>query len=61
MNSEYEENKEAEIEIRQNKYLNYRIEGDHRFMKQIVRTMLGCKSFISAKITIAGIETFNML
>ena len=60
-NSEYEENKENEIEIRQNKYLNNRIEGDHRFIKRVVRPMLGGKSFISAKITIAGIETVNMI
>jgi putative transposase len=61
LNSEYEENKEAEIEIRQNKYLNNLIEGDHRFIKRIVRPMLGFKSFASARITIAGIETVNMI
>lgn len=61
INSEYEENKEVEIEIRQNKYLNNRIEGDHRFIKRIVRPMLGFKSFASARITIAGIETVNMI
>jgi putative transposase len=61
INSEYEENEESQIEIRQNKYLNNRIEGDHRFIKRVVRPMLGFKSFISAKITIAGIETVNMI
>jgi len=61
MNSKYEQNNEGEIEIRQNKYLNNRIEGDHRFIKRIVRPMLGFKSFESARITIAGIETVNMI
>ena len=47
--------------IRANKYLNNRIEGDHRFIKKIVRPMLGFKSLSSAKITIAGIEIVHMI
>lgn len=37
------------IMIRQNKYLNNRVEQDHRFIKKTVRVMLGFKSFKSAK------------
>ena len=56
-------NKESEvkIEIRQNKYLNNRIEGDHRFIKRIVRPMLGFKEFHSAENTLAGIELVRMI
>ena len=54
------ENK-TDIEIRQNKYLNNRIEGDHRFIKRITRPMLGFKSFNSAKHTISGIEMVHMI
>jgi len=61
INTEYKDNKEEKIEIRQNKYINNRIEGDHRFIKRIVRPMLGFKSFLSAKITITGIEIVNMI
>ena len=49
------------IEIRQNKYLNNRIEGDHRFIKKITRPMLGFKSFVTAKINITGIELAHMI
>ena len=53
--------KEDQIEIRQNKYLNNRIEGDHRFIKKRTRPMLDFKSFRSAAITIAGIELLHMI
>ena len=53
--------KEDQIEIRQNKYLNNRIEGDHRFIKKRTRPMLGFKSFRSAARTIAGIELLHMI
>lgn len=49
------------IEIRQCKYLNNIIEQDHRFIKRLIRPMLGFKSFISAEITLAGIEVVRML
>jgi len=49
------------IEIRQNKYLNNRIEGDHRFIKKRIRPMLGFKSFRSAARTITGIELVHMI
>ncbi len=49
------------IEIRQNKYLNNRIEQDHRFIKKRIKPMLGFKSFNSARRTIAGIESVRMI
>jgi len=49
------------IEIRTSKYLNNRIEGDHRFIRKIIRPMLGFKSFSSAAKTIAGIEVVHMI
>src|SRR3954464_4197325 len=44
------------IKIRQNKYLNNRVEADHRFIKWRIQNMLGFKSFESASRTLAGIE-----
>lgn len=49
------------ITIRQNKYLNNRIEQDHRFIKKRVRAMLGFKSFRSALIILSGIELMHMM
>ena len=49
------------IRIRQNKYLNNRIEQDHRFIKKRVRSMLGFKSFRSAQIILSGIELMHMI
>ncbi|MDY6483211.1 IS6 family transposase [Acinetobacter faecalis] len=49
------------ITIRQNKYMNNRIEQDHRFIKKRVRSMLGFKSFRSAKIILLGIELMHMI
>ena len=49
------------IELRQIKYLNNRIEQDHRAIKRIVRPMLGFKSWPCACILIAGIETMHMI
>ena len=48
--------KEDQIKIRQSKYLNNKIEGDHRFIKKLTRPMLGFKSFRSAAKTIVRIE-----
>jgi len=50
-----------EIEIRQIKYLNNLVEQDHRFIKRIVRPMMGFKSFRSAKVTLQGIELMHMI
>tara|TARA_B100001964_G_C14037601_1_gene511166 strand:- start:80 stop:793 length:714 start_codon:yes stop_codon:yes gene_type:complete len=57
----YNAENDTSIEIRQNKCLNNRIEGDHRFIKKITRPMLGFKSFATAKINIAGIELVHMI
>src|SRR5665811_650830 len=51
----------AEIQLRQSKYLNNIVEQDHRAIKRITRPMLGFKSFWSARIVIAGIETMHMI
>jgi putative transposase len=50
-----------QIEIRQNKYLNNIVEQDHRFIKKIIRPMLGFKSEYSASATLEGIELHHML
>jgi IS6 family transposase len=47
--------------LRQQKYLNNIIEQDHRFIKKIIKPMLGFKSFKTAEKTIAGIEVMHML
>ena len=51
----------VDILIRQCKYLNNIVEQDHRAIKRITRPMLGFKSFWSARILIAGIETMHMI
>lgn len=49
------------IRIRSSKYLNNRIEQDHRRIKRRTRPMLGFKSFASANATLAGIEMVHMM
>ena len=49
----------ARVQIRTSKYLNNRIEQDHRPIKQRLGPMLGLKSFRTAAIVIAGIELAN--
>ncbi len=51
----------VDILMRQNTYLNNIVEQDHRAIKRITRPMLGFKSFWSARILIAGIETMHMI
>jgi IS6 family transposase len=51
----------AETELRQSKYLNNRIEQDHRNVKRIVKPMMGFQSFNSARRTLRGIETMAMI
>ena len=53
--------KSRKIIVRQNKYMNNRIEGDHRFIKKRTRITLGFKSFSSAAKTISGIEIIHMI
>jgi putative transposase len=57
----YNTEHEAGIEIRQVKYLNNIVEQDHRPIKRQVRPMLGFKSFRSAAVTLAGIESMHMI
>ncbi len=47
--------------LRQQKYLNNIIEQDHRFIKKVIKPMMGFKSFNTAEKTIAGIEVMHML
>lgn len=49
------------IELRQNKYLNNLLEQDHRFIKRLINPGLGFKSFYTARRTIIGYETMNMI
>jgi transposase-like protein len=44
------------VQVRTSKYLNNRVEQDHRRIKQRLRPMLGLKSFRTAAIVISGIE-----
>jgi len=49
------------IQIRQIKYLNNIVEQDHRFIKKRLSTMLGLKTFRTAKAIISGIEVMHMM
>jgi len=49
------------IFVREIKYLNNIVEQDHRFIKRIVKPMMGFKAFHSAQATLAGIELHRML
>jgi transposase-like protein len=44
------------VAVRTSKYLNNRIEQDHRRIKQRLRPMLGLKNFSTAAVVIGGIE-----
>jgi transposase-like protein len=49
------------MQLRQQRYLNNIVEQDHRFIKKRVRSMLGLKTFQTAKQIICGIEVMHML
>jgi transposase-like protein len=49
------------VQIRQNAYLNNRIEQDHRAIKCRVRSMLGFKSLASARAILGDIEMIYMM
>ena len=57
----YNKRRLKRIRIRQCKYLNNRVEGDHRFIKWRTAGMLGFKSFESASRTLTGIEIVRMI
>ena len=56
-----EETLPGTTELRQVKYLNNRVEQDHRNIKRITKPMMGFKSFNSARRTLRGIEAMNMI
>lgn len=43
------------------KYLNNRVEQDHRFIKRLTKPGMGFGSFNSARRTLRGMEAMNML
>ena len=49
------------IRIRQSRYLNNRIEQDHRAIKRRVRPMLGFNAMNSARVILGGIEMIHMM
>jgi putative transposase len=57
----YNKRRGTKIKVRQCKYLNNGIEGDHRFIKWRVQNMLGFKNFESASRTLSGIEMVRMI
>jgi transposase, IS6 family len=50
-----------ETQLRQVKYLNNRVECDHRRIKSLIRHGLGFKGFRTAHKTIRGYETMHMI
>jgi transposase-like protein len=48
-------------ELRQVKYLNNRVEQDHRFIKRLTKPGMGFGSFNSARRTLRGFEAMNMI
>lgn len=56
-----EEQLPATTELRQVKYLNNRVEQDHRFIKRLTKPGMGFSSFNSARRTLRGMEAMNML
>ena len=55
------ESVQADLELRQIKYLYNIVEQDHRSITPIVRPTLGFKRFHCVRILIAGIETMHMI
>lgn len=47
--------------LRQNKYLNNRVEQDHRFIKRLTNPGMGFGSFNTARKTLKGYEIMNMI
>ena len=48
-------------ELRQVKYLNNRVEQDHRFIKRLTKSGMGFGSFNTARRTLRGFEAMNMI
>ena len=51
----------SSTQIRQQQRLNNVIKQDHRFIKKRVLSMLGLKSFLTAKRILSGVEAMHML
>ncbi len=49
------------VELRLNKYLNNRVEQNHRFIKRLTKPSMGFGSFNTARRTIKGYEIMNMI
>ncbi len=49
------------VELRPKKYLNNRVEQDHRFIKRLIKPGMEFGSFNTARRTIKGYEIMNML
>ncbi len=49
------------IEIRQTKYLNNKVEQDHRFIKRVTNPIMGFKAFHSTLATIARIKIAHII
>ena len=58
---QYNKRHGTNIEIRQCKFLNNIVESDHRKVKRVAKQMGTLKNFVSARVTLAGIEMMNML
>jgi putative transposase len=61
INKKLEKNGQNPIKIRQNKYLNNRIEQDHRNIKRKMNQIQTFKSYYSAKFTLAGVEIMHSI
>ncbi|MFV9616526.1 MAG: DDE-type integrase/transposase/recombinase, partial [Gammaproteobacteria bacterium] len=59
--TQFNEDNNKRVKVRQCKYLNNIIEQDHRRIKRLTRPMLGFKNFNSAQSTLAGIELVAMI
>jgi putative transposase len=57
----YSKRKFAKVKVRQCKYINNRVEGDHRLIKWRLQNMLRFKNFESASRTLSGIEIVRMI
>ena len=51
----------ATTQLRQVKYLNNRVEQDHRFIKRLTKPGMGFGSFNTARRTLRGFEAMNMI
>lgn len=50
-----------QVELRQNKYLNNRVEQDHRFIQRLVKLGMGFGSCHTAQRTLKDYKIMNML